>query len=327
MDQLESGSSVQFDQAMASAVVEGAAGRYFAARRQKVAPFVAKHFSLGGTLRLHRHAIGADLLRAPINLLLEVPQFLVQLMGTACVALGARVGEALLRRSLLLETDVAREMVRLIQTELLELPCRQPHGVSSRDALAEEVLADPRINAWVNALILSVSGNSDFRRRLEQLTWVYAGTRSAAAEVATSLLTLGAGALSLKQLTPGAMTLGPSLAAVIAQHSAIASFPLGVGLGALWYSAFPAAASPYLVDGLTGGVLVAIAVVAPFTGLIADPLQRRLGLHERRLHRLIDKLEREFHGGGGSFITRERYVARLLGLLDLLAAAARAGLP
>jgi hypothetical protein len=70
----------------------------------------------------------------------------------------------------------------------------------------------------------------------------YAGTR-AAAEITTALLSVGAGAVVVKQATPGVMTIGPALAVA-------------------------------------------------FAGILADPVQRKLGLHQRHLLRLIDALER-----------------------------------
>jgi hypothetical protein len=48
----------------------------------------------------------------------------------------------------------------------------------------------------------------------------YAGTRAAAAEIATSLMTVGAGAVALQKVTPGVMSLGPTLAAALAQNAA-----------------------------------------------------------------------------------------------------------
>jgi uncharacterized protein DUF6635 len=64
------------------------------------------------------------------------------------------------------------------------------------------------------------------------------------------------------------------------------------------------------------------AVVAAFPGIMADPLQRRLGLHRGRLLRLIDELEQQFSGNGGAgFFVRDHYVARLLTLLELLSSA------
>jgi hypothetical protein len=51
----------------------------------------------------------------------------------------------------------------------------------------------------------------------------YTATRAAEAEIATSLVTLGSGAMAVKQLTPGVATLAPTLAGVLAQQAAIAS--------------------------------------------------------------------------------------------------------
>jgi hypothetical protein len=46
--------------------------------------------------------------------------------------------------------------------------------------------------------------------------------------------------------------------------------------------------------------------------------QLHLGLHQRRLNRLIDSLERELRGSGDArFVIRDHYVARILDLVDL----------
>ena len=72
----------------------------------------------------------------------------------------------------------------------------------------------------------------------------HTATCAAATEIATSLVTLGSGALAVKQLTPGVATLAPTLSGVLAQQAAIASFPLRAGLGGLWYGGrFPATPS------------------------------------------------------------------------------------
>lgn len=316
----------ELDEAAAKEIVTAAARRYFAARRNRIDAFVAAHFSWRGAFRLHRHAIGWDVLRAPANLVLEAPNFVLRLFGAAARKLGAkRVAARLAGRTLLFETDLAREIAWLIQTELLELPCAQGGREAQRDALAEAILAEPRVADRVRRRIEAsgpVAGEARFRRLLEQRLSTYTDSRSAVAESTTSLLMLGVGAASLKRLTPGAMALGPGLAAMIAQHAAIASFPLGAGLGALWYGFFPAAPSPLLVGGITAGLFAALAGMAPFVGIVADPLQRALGLHHRRLGRLVDALEREFdRPGSGHYVPKDHYAARLLGLLDLLSGA------
>jgi hypothetical protein len=138
------------------------------------------------------------------------------------------------------------------------------------------------------------------------------------------MLSLGGGAAAVHKMTPGMVTLGSALAAALAQQSAIAAFPLGATLGSLWYALFPATASATLVAGLSGGLIIGAAALSAFAGLVTDPVQRRLGIHRRRLARLVLALEREWlDGAEGSFGVREHYVARLLDLFDVLATAWR----
>lgn len=306
--------------------VTEAADRYFRSRRERVDKFVDQHFSLGGTLALHRQALGWDLLKAPLNIVLAVPNFAAKAGASAARAVRARrVAAYLDSRRILLETAVGREIEWLIMTELFELPCRQSGRVAERDALAEFILATPQVQGMVSEALETIArrgGDPEFRQRLEQATAQYADTRAAAAEIATALMALGAGAMAVKEITPGALVLGPALAGMIAQQSAVGSFPLGAALGRLWYSAFPAAAPSGLVAGVTGGLLAVGAVAAAFSGIVTDPIQRRLGLHRWRLLRLIDAIERQFNANDkAAFISRDHYVARLLSLLELLISA------
>ena len=69
---------------------EHAAIRAFAEDcRRRVPDFAARHFSFAGTLRLHREALGLDLVRAPINVLLVAPSLFLRLAGTALLTLPA----------------------------------------------------------------------------------------------------------------------------------------------------------------------------------------------------------------------------------------------
>jgi len=316
------------DRAELDALVRDAARRYFADRHARVDAFVARHFALRGAAAIHRRALGWDILRAPANLAMAVPAIGLKIAAAGAKAVRAgRAGAWLGSRRLLLDTAVGREIQWQIITDLLELPCEIGERKSEKDALQEAILAMPQIQ---NALRLTLaelgrhSDEPDFRTRLEAAMLTYAGTRAAAAEITTSLLALSAGAAVLHKATPGMISLGPALAAALAHHVAIASFPLGSAFGGLWFGAFPAAVAPALLVGVTGGLLAIGAVAAAFAGIVADPLQRKLGIHQRRLHRLIDTLERQFcDGENAAFTARDPYVARLVELFDLLAGAAR----
>ena len=301
-------------------IVDEAAARYCAARRAKIDDFVDRTFSFSGSLRLHRRAVGWDLVRSPANLALSGPHLAARVSaGLARHAGLTPAADWLDGRRYFLQTDVARELEWRLFTELLELPIQQGERVSDRDALAAEILRDPRIASGSEDAPQSPAEQEAFRAWLAGAASTYEGTRVSAADLTTAAVSAGVGALAFKKLTPGMLSLGPATAQVLVQHAAIAGFPLGTGAGALWYGAFPAAAPAALSIGLTGGLLAAGAVIGAFSGVVADPIQRKLGLHQRRLRRLIDCLERELTGQGDSrFTVRDHYVARTLDVIEAL---------
>jgi hypothetical protein len=318
------------DRDVAVDVVHRAIERYIAARRAKIPGFIDRHFCVRGALRLHRKAAGGDVIVAPVNVALAVPYIATRLTAATSRALGwTRTSAWLDRRRLFLTSAVARELEWRVFTELLELPYAQQDRHFDRDALAEEILRDPRVEGAVNGAVRSAGRRIDdpeFRAWLTNALGNYTGSRVAAGDLTTAILSVGAGAVAFKQVTPSMLTLGPALAYSVAQQAAIASFPLGAGLGGLWYGAFPASASAGLVIGMTGGAMAVGAMFVAFSGLITDPLQRRLGLHRRRLERLVDCLERELKGTGDSrFAVRDHYVARIIDIVDVLRAAYRLG--
>ena len=315
---------------MRRAVIEGAEV-YFESRRARVDAFVARHFSPRGALALHRKALGWDLLKVPLNVLLAVPAVAAKLLAVAARALGAkRLSAALAARRFLLRTAVEREIEWLIVTELLELPCRQGDRTSDTDALAEAILSRPRVQATLGAALAAAARRGEdpeLRRRLGPAMAGFAGRRATAGGIATTLAMLGTGAATVKQVTPGALLLGPALAGALATQAAVASFPLGAALGGVWYALFPVAVPPALIAGVTAGLMAAGAVATTFAGVLADPIQRRLGLHRCRLLRLIDELEHRFHENDAGPAIRERYVAWLLSVQSLLAEGGRGAGP
>jgi hypothetical protein len=315
--------------AEARAIVGSAIGRYVHEHHAKVPAFVDANYSLLGSLRLHRHALGLDLVRAPANVALVPPYLAMQLGRAGLRRLGARKAARWLgRRRLSLDTNVARELSYRLHRDLLELPYEDGERRTESDALAEAVLADPRLASAVEGLSDLVSRYRDDpegKARLRAMLAEYTGARSAAADLFNNALLAGTGAALFKQLTPGAFTLGPVLATAIAHQAAVASFPLGASLGGLWYGWFPAHPSAALLLGTTGGLMLLTAFTAGFAGVVSDPIQRALGLHARRLHRLIDVLGEELNGDSeAAFQVRDHYVARIFDLVDLGRAAARA---
>jgi len=62
---------------------------------------------------------------------------------------------------------------------------------------------------------------------------------------------------------------------------------------------------------------VAIAFLTAFAGLLHDPLQRALGIHRRRLHRLLGIIEaRAATSSRGDYRPRSVFLARVYDLVD-----------
>ena len=248
------------------AIVHDAVCNYIATRRERIDLFVDRHFTLAGSLELHRRAIGWDLLRAPANLFLAGPALFVKLASWAARRAGNhRLAAWLAGCRLLIETDVALEVEWLVATELLEIPCRR----RDRDAIAEAILADSRAAERLGAQLNSLGGRDpEFRDRVLSAIENYLGSRSATGEIATGFFAAGFGALAVKQATPGLVTLSSVIAGAIAQQTAIAAFPLGASLGGLWYVLFPATAGTGLLAATTGGVFLGDALLAALSGIV-----------------------------------------------------------
>lgn len=311
--------------AMARDIYETAVRRYVASRRSMIAGFVDRHFTMGGSLRLHRHALGLDLLRAPYNVLAGVGTVAQRGLSVVSRAVGARaVAAALDGKTLFIQTRVGREIEWLLHSEWLELPIVQKAGRgerrSERDALIEAILADGRVQAHVRQMLDAIRAHADeagFREKVTSAMTEYVGSRSAAADVTSSLFAAATGAVAYHQFTPGVAALSGVIASGIAKSAAVSGFTFGSWLGGTYYSLFSATTPPMLYAGVFTGMLVPAAALTAFAGVVADPVQRRLGLHQRRLNRMLDFLEASLLGTAAKrFVVRDHYVARLLDFAD-----------
>ncbi|MGZ5998662.1 MAG: DUF6635 family protein [Rhizomicrobium sp.] len=286
------------DSALARTIVEDSIRTYFRKRRSRVPRFVERTFSLSGALQTHRHALGHDLWRAPLNAALAGPQIgLNAVAGVLALAGQRETAERLKSRELFFRTTVTQEIERRLFVDLLELPYTGAGEPSFHDALAVEILGDSRLDGALGIL----NGPWGETQRLQmddklarQLA-IYLNARGAAGEIVSAGVTMAAGGALLHQVTPGFLTLGPALAQV-----------LGAKIGGA--AAFTVA----------GAVLAASATAAAFAGVVTDPIQSALGIHHLRLIALLDSLESAFLGGDARLAIPERYAARLIDLVDAI---------
>ncbi|SMO41662.1 DUF6635 family protein [Paracoccus laeviglucosivorans] len=260
-------------------------------RDAEVRRFVRDRYGIRGTFRLHRAALGMDLLRAPLNVTLSPIFLLIKLIAAILGWCGAtRASQWLGARQIFLTSDVARQL----EIDLGALFQRLRDQGVGPDAPPD--IAHHAING-------------------------YAETRNAVSEITTSLIVLVFGFFLFNRATPGVISLAEPIANMRAQGQAIQDFALGSWAGGVWYGMFPTHLSVWEVV-LTGVVLSVIAsVLTTFAGLVADPVQVATGTHRRRLMRMLDRLDRH---QGAAGVEREHIVARLGDLGDIASSIWRA---
>ena len=261
-----------------------------------VETFVSDNFRRRGLYRLHRSALGLDLIKAPVNVLLALPAVVIQLAALVIGKSGrTSVANSLLRLPLGISTALERELIRRFRQELLMLsPGDQPWQVAYG------------------------KGRSEVASAADKVVKRYAETRRAAADVTTAMTVGLIGLLLAETFTPGSISAGQELAATVTRLRAEQDFFLGSTVGGWFYGVFPPDVGLWMQVGATLTVAVIMSFISAFSGVVADPLQSLLGIHQRRLRRCLRTLKRLGQQESDDFRPLDPYMARIVDLVDAL---------
>jgi len=298
-----------------------AVSRYMTQRRSMVDAFVNKHYNFKGSAKLHRHSLGWDILKTPVNAISSVLTVVKQTSAFGLNKLGAKeLSEVIANKNLFLSTKISKEIQWHIQTGLLELPYNHGNNINHNDALLNELFNDHRIqHQLVSTLkVLAPHANNDeVKFKIEEILTEYTGSRAAASDITVSLMTAATGFVTLHKLTPGLASLSNSVASGIAHSAAIHSFWGGSWAGGLYYSFFNVTTPSMLTAAVFTSMLIPASFVATFSGIITDPIQRKLGFHTKKLNKVLDSTEHILLGEDKTkLVLKDHYVARIFDLMD-----------
>ena len=308
---------------LVSQAVDAGIRDYIQSRRGSVDEFVDKHFSFRGALELNRRAFGYDLLRAPANLAWTPLHFLLKGVGKGAQHVGlTSVSDKLSDLPAGIRTDIEKEIQWRIYTEFLQLPFEQDDRASQHNALLDSILSQPVLRpVFEESLtrLAKLANDEAGKASLTENLSTYVNSRKVAAELSAILVGAAAGYTANQTFNVGALGLGQTFATTLAYHSAVSSFALGNTLGGLYYTVVPVTVSKSALVLSTGGAAALLGVVAAFAGVVADPLQKQLGLHQKKLNKLVDCLEGQLVMEDDEALpVREAYIARVLDLADVL---------
>lgn len=315
--------------ALIEKAIERGSIRYLHGCESRVEGFVRKHYSFRGALRNHSHAIGWDIVRMPINIVWSVVNILLAIVGSlAGLVRLRRLQERIRHIPPGLETDMDRQIRWLIITELLQLPYEDGSNRSERDALMEEIVKEPSLRKLLDEKLQVFerpSQKPEFQNKLHAKLAEYGATRTGSADLASNAALLITSKAAMGQASFGALSAGTAVSAVIANSVAVSNFWLGSAIGAYYYALVPVAVSVRLLIAVTAVIAVVLALLSTFIGILTDPIQTKLGLHQKRLRKLINSVRNDLQGRSGSnFELREKYSGRLFDVVDVLTTVGRA---
>lgn len=260
------------------------------ASRLRIPQFSRQTFGLRGALATNGVALGSDVLVAPFNFLMGLPNFVLRLLAMILGLLRWRSASGwLMGCHIGVATQVQTRVGLQIRNDLLQLD-----KLSGREhEMVERALREP-------------------------LT-LYLQTRNVAADLTAGTLAALAGWFVFQQFTPGSVSAGSVVAQWAGKQHAASQFWLGETLGGWWYSVFPPSVPLWLVVLCFSVVMAVIAVVSAFSGLLHDPVQHWTGVHQRRLSQMLDAVEAAALGDSETaYCPKDSFYGRAYDLLDWL---------
>lgn len=266
---------------LALAGMEDCIDRYIGERRSRVDAFVGRHFSVHDTFALHKRSLLTNLLCYPVNSLWSIPYLFVKKLGESLEKLGWGSAAGMLSAVPSgLKSLYQKDVERMVKNEI----------VGSHHELMEILAMDPRV-----APLLA---SPEFARQLDltladinRLIESYGSSRALVSDTAGSLLSIGLGWWMFGDHSLGVGGMGERIAQKRAHDKAASSFILGSSLGSAFYSFFPPKPTLWEVMLATVAVGLMLTLSGLVIGVLNDPLLKRLGLHHRQLHGLIDAIE------------------------------------
>jgi hypothetical protein len=271
-----------------SITLEECIEKYIQERRSRVSPFVASHFSLQETIQIQKKSFLLDLLLNPLNAAWSFPYLFTKKIVESVDKLGwNKLNPFFTLLPSGVKTRYQKEIETLIMSELLEW---SPNQGAQKNAFLAIMEKDPVLAKFLKAEKFSsqdLIGNKQFHEAVE----ANSASRVMISDLAGSFMTLLAGWLFFGDQSLGVVGIGNRIAHRIARDKAASNFFFGRGLGSAFYNAFPpepSASQVALATLLVGLMLTFFSLVA---SVLSDPLRKKTGLQEKKLHALLDDLE------------------------------------
>lgn len=273
--------------AAAASHIDRAVAAYADACRARIPAFIASHFSLHQTWALQRPTLWQDLLLGPINALWSIPYLTTSRICRGLDVLGVRTAARLL--TLIprgVKTGYQRRIESVIARSLLDWGEEEPGQGLPRGLV--QLLETHAELGGSEALRRAIAKDA-----LQAVFDQFLSARALVTDVTGALLTLGLGWFLFDTPSMGLMGISERLARRNARNRAASRFFLGDRAGSVFYRVFRPQANWFETVAILAVLAFVIGAISTSCSVLFEPVRKRFGLHERRLHSLVDSIERE----------------------------------
>lgn len=262
-------------------VIDECIENYIRDCRQKVDPFIANHFSLQETIAGQKKSLIKDLLFYPLNALWSIPYVSTKKTIETLDKLGwAKLNNVLEILPSGIKTESQKETEKWILHEILGGPDQLLMALK-KNANLENLLEPAELSSLEKQIRLEIT------KEIEK----YTSSQGLISDLASSVVTLLVGHYYFGDDSLGILGMGNHIARKMARDRAADNFFLGKGLGNVFYKIAPVEPSRSQIFWATLGVGLLLTFFSLSIAVASNPLRKKLGLHSKKLHLLLDTLE------------------------------------
>lgn len=247
---------------------------YISECRKRADRLSKDRFSLSDSWRIQKKFLLRDLAVTPINSAWSLPYLAIKKTLEILDKLGMTwAAKAASRIPSGIRTGYQKEMEYLICKEVLAWNLYQ------------------RPNQLPEPIEKAIPGNH--ARTIKNLVDQFSTSRALVSDLSSTGLTLLLGKVLFGNTALDLQSMAYLFAKKKAHDEAASNFFLGKGIGSAFYDVFPASVNVADVRAFFVALLIALTVMGMICTLLSDPIRKKLGLHEKRLHTLLNDMEKE----------------------------------
>lgn len=259
---------------------------HFEQKKNEVAGFVNRHFSLNEAVKIQRQSVLLDLLFYPLNALWAIP-FLTAKKGIEIAdKLGWSHGNNLIKKVPSgFKTRYQKVSERILLDDFL---------ASSQEDVFQKLQKELNLESHFspNELAQLKKKMADlYKEEVDK----FSSAQVLVTDLITTVLTLCVGKMFFNDGGLGVTGMGSKIARNVANKDAAEHFFFGKKLGTAFYSAFPVAPTQTQVVAATLGVGLLLTVCSIAVAVFSDPLRKVLGIQGYKLTTLVQSLEQNLY--------------------------------